>query len=88
MVQEATLIFQRKYISNVCVCVIAQSCPILCGPLTVACQVPLSLGLFRQEYWSGLLRPSPAYLLNPGNESASPVSPALQADSLLAEPSW
>ena len=26
---------------------------------TVACQAPLSLGLSRQEYWSGLPRPPP-----------------------------
>ena len=33
---------------------VAKSCPILVTPWTVACQVPLSLGLSRQEYWSGL----------------------------------
>ena len=37
----------------------------------------------RQEYWSGLPVPSPGHLLNPGIE---PRSPALQADSLPAEP--
>ena len=46
----------------------------------VAHQVPLSMGLFRQEYQSGL---PPGDLPNPGIE---PVSPASQADSLLAEP--
>ena len=69
-----------------CVCVIAQFCPILCGHLKVACQAPLSMEFFRQEYWSGLPRPFPEYLLNPGIESASPVSPALQADSLPTAP--
>ena len=44
---------------------------------TVACQVPLSMGFFRQEYWSGLPCPPPGDLLNPGTEAASPVSPAL-----------
>ena len=39
------------------------------------------MGFFRQEYWSGLPFPSPGDLPNPGIESASPVSPALQADS-------
>ena len=43
-------------------------------------QVPLSMGLFRQEYWSGL---PPGDLPNPGIE---PVSPTSQAGSLLAEP--
>ena len=33
----------------------AQSSPTLCHPLDcVACQAPLSMGFFRQEYWSGL----------------------------------
>ena len=38
----------------------------------------------RQEYWSGLPFP-PVDLSDPGIEPASPVSPALQADSLPAE---
>ena len=38
----------------------------------------------RQEYWSGLPFPSPGDLPDPGIEA---VSPALQADSLPAEPS-
>ena len=37
----------------------------------------------RQEYWSGLPFPSPGDIPNPGIE---PKSPALQADSLPAEP--
>ena len=37
----------------------------------------------RPEYWSGQPFPSPGDLPNPGIE---PRSPALQADSLLAEP--
>ena len=52
-------------------------------PRTVACQAPLSMGISRQEYWSGLLSPSPGYLPNPGID---PGSSALQADSLLSEP--
>ena len=39
-----------------------------------------------QEHWSGLLFPPPGDLPNPGNEPASPVPPALHADSLPAEP--
>ena len=31
-------------------------------PATVACQVPLSMGFSRQEYWSVLLFPSPTYV--------------------------
>ena len=50
-------------------------------------QAPLSSGFFRQEYWSGLPCSSPGDLPDPGIEPACPVSPALQADSLSAEPS-
>jgi len=45
------------------------------------------VGFFRQEYWRGLPFPSPANLSNPSIQPVSRVSPALQADSFLAEPS-
>ena len=51
---------------------------------TVAHQAPLSMGLSRQEHWRGLLF-SPGDLPDPGIEPASPMPPALQADSLLPE---
>ena len=35
------------------------------------------MGLSRQEYWSGLLRPLPGELPNSGIEPISPASPAL-----------
>ena len=50
---------------------------------TVAHQAPLSMGLSRQEYWSGMPCPPPVDLPDPGIEPAFPVTPALQADSLL-----
>ena len=50
---------------------------------SVARLAPLPTGFPRQEYWSGLVFPSPGDLPNPGIE---PRSPALQADSLPAEP--
>ena len=56
-------------------------------PLTVAFQVPLSMGFPRQEYWSGLPFPPPWDLPNLGIELTSPVAPALQGDSLPHEPS-
>ena len=43
---------------------------------TVACQVPLSIGFSRQEYWSGLPFSPP---VDPPN-LASPVSPALAGE--------
>ena len=55
----------------------------LCSPRTVAHQVPLSMEFSRQVYWSGLPCPPPRDFPNPGIESRSP---ALQADSLPAEP--
>ena len=64
----------------------AQSC-LFVTPWTVSCQVPLSLGFARQEYWSGLPFPTPGDLLNPGMEPASPVPLVLQVDSLPTEPS-
>ena len=51
-------------------------CPI---PWTVACQVPLTVGFPRQEYWSGLPFPSPGNLPYPEIE---PTSPAWQVNSL------
>ena len=62
---------------------VAQSCLTFCD-LTVTCQAPLSMEFSRQEYWSGLPFPSPGDLPNPGMEARPP---ALQADSLLSEPS-
>ena len=53
----------------------------------VACQDPLSIGFSRQEYWSGLPFPSPGNLPSIGIEPLSPMSPALQADSLPTQPS-
>ena len=47
------------------------------GPWTVAYQAPLSMGFSRQEYWSGLLFPSPGDLPNLGIKPVSPASPAL-----------
>ena len=46
-------------------------------PLPVARQAPLSMGFFRQEYWSGLLCPPPGDLPDPGIKPESPASPAL-----------
>ena len=45
-------------------------------PWTVACQTPTSVEFSRQEYWSGLLFPTPEDLPDPGIKPASPASPA------------
>ena len=44
---------------------------------TTAHQAPLSMEFSRQEYWSGLLCPSPGDLPDPGIKSASLISHAL-----------
>ena len=49
---------------------------------TLALQAPLSMGFSRQEYWSGLPCFPPGHLPDPGIKPASPVSLALQVDSL------
>ena len=55
-------------------------------PWTVACQVPLSMGFPRQEYWSVLPFPIPGDLPDPGVEPASPVSPALASGFFTTPP--
>ena len=51
-------------------------------PWTVAHQVPLSMGVSRQEYWRGLPCPSPGDLPDLGIKPVSLVALALQVDSL------
>ena len=62
---------------------VAQSCPTLETPWTVAYQASPSMGFSKQEYSSGLPLPSPGDLPDPGIE---PRSPALEADALTSEP--
>ena len=54
---------------------------------TVARQAPPFMGFSRREYWNRLSFPSPEYLPDPRIKATSLVSPALQVDSLSAEPS-
>ena len=75
------------HVNSVCVCVrvcacvcvraCAQLCPTFRTPWTVAQQVSLSVGLPKQEHWSGLLFPTPRDLPNPGIKPVFFVSPAL-----------
>ena len=53
---------------------------------SIACQAPLSMGFFRQEYWSGLPCSPPEDLPNPGIEPASLMSPALAGGFLPLAP--
>ena len=60
---------------HVCMHVHAQSCLTLQPLWTAACQAPLSMGFFRQEYWSGFPFPPPGALPNPEIETVSPAEP-------------
>ena len=61
-----------------------QSCLTLCDSMDCRVrQVPLSMGVPRQEYWSGLPCPSPGHLPNLGTELESP---ALQAFFITEPP--
>ena len=56
---------------------VAQSCPTLEAPWTMAHQALLSIDFSRQEYWSRLPLPTPGDLPDPGIEPASLASPVL-----------
>ena len=62
---------------------VTKSRPTLVTPWTVAYQAPLSMGFFRQEYWSGLPFLYPGDLPDPG---IRPRSPALAGGFFTAEP--
>ena len=52
-----------------CVCSVAQLCLFLCNPMD--CQLPLSMGFPRREYWSGFPFASPGDIPDPGVEPES-----------------
>ena len=70
---------------DLCVCVL-NLVQLFSTPWTVACQAPLSVGFSRQEYWGGLLVPSPKDLSDPRIKPTSPASPALAGRFLTTEP--
>ena len=58
---------QKPTHTSTCACVCMFShVQLFATPWTVACQVPLSLGFPRQEYWSGLPFLSPASEVDEG----------------------
>ena len=59
---------------------VTKSRPTLATPETIAFQAPLSMGFFRQEFWSGLPFLPLKDLPDLGIELVFPVSPILQAD--------
>ena len=60
---------------------------LLATPRIIACQAPLSIRFFRQEYWSGLLFPTPGDLPDSGIELKSLVAPALAGRFFTSAPS-
>ena len=78
--------FLKPYIFVLCALSCFSHVRLFATPWTVAHQAPLFMGFSRQEYWSGLSCPPPGDLLDPGIESASLMSPAWQASSLLLAP--
>ena len=55
---------------------------------TTAHQAPLSMGVSRQEYWSGLLCPPPGNLPDPGIEPRCLMSPALAGGFFNTGTTW
>ena len=55
---------------------------------TVAHQVPLSMGFFRQEYWNGLPYSPLGDLPDPGIEPGSLMSPALAGRFFITSATW
>ena len=68
---------------HVYLCSVAQSCLTLCNPMDyVARQASLSMGISRQEYWSGFPFPTSGDLPDPGIEPMSLNLLHLKVDSL------
>ena len=55
---------------------------------TIARQAPLSTGVSKQEYWSGLPRSPPGNLPDPGIEPESLTSPALAGGFFTTSAPW
>ena len=68
-----------------CVCCVAQSCLTLWGPMDCNLPGPLFMEFSRQEYWSGLLFPTPGDLPGQGIE---PESPALADGFFTTSATW
>ena len=66
-------------------CVLSRA-RLFANPRTVARQAPLSVGFYRQEYWSGLPFPSPRDLPDPGITLTSLESPALSGRFFITAP--
>ena len=68
--------------------VLAQTCLILLGPMSVALRALLSIGFPRQEYWSGLPFPPSEDLPKPAIEPLSLASSALAGGFFTTGATW
>ena len=71
---------------TLCACSVFQSYLTLWGLLDCTLPGSLSMGFFRQEYWSGSPFPPPGDLPHPGITPPSPASPALAGRFSTPEP--
>ena len=55
---------------------------------TIDNQPPRSIGLSRQEFWSGLPCPPPGNLHDPGIKPMSPMSPTLAGGFFITSATW
>ena len=62
---------------HTCTCMLSHFSPVrlFVTPWTRACQIPLTVGFSRQEYWSGWPCPPPGYLPDPVLKSSREFSP-------------
>ena len=67
---------------------VAQLCLTFATPWTGAHQALLSMGFFKQEYWSRLPFSSPGDLPDPGIEPSSLKSPALAGGFVTTSATW
>ena len=72
--------------TNVCMLSCFSSIRLFVTLWTVACQAPLSMGFFRQEYWSGLPCHPPGDLFDPGIKSVFLRFPALAGRFFTTSP--
>ena len=70
------------------VCWSLSRAPLSATPWTVARQAPLSVGLSRPEYWSGLPFAPRGDLPDPGMELTSLLSPALVGGFFTIRATW
>ena len=83
-------LLKSTYIFCLHACMLSHSSPVqlLVTLWNVACQVPLSMGFSRQEYWSLLPDTPPGDFPNPGIKTMSLTSPALAEVFFTTNTTW